>query len=215
MQAQRNPSSWAWGLAVVLLAAGAGCRAQPVIQHPMSEAPCTGEGCVGWASLSLSGGRGPEDNAVAHERNLSFAARSLGLLGVKSEGVFFADGAAPGADLQQEELDLTRRRRLFALGLLLDAEVDIHDAALVYRDHSFPGALAADYRSVLQGLASNAEEARRRGAPEDLLLYVTDHGVKREDETNNVIVLWGARDLSVRELGTALDAQPSSGAWLP
>jgi hypothetical protein len=212
MRAPRNPQALpAWvkaALACLPWVAG-GCGAV-AIQHPTSEPPCAGAGCVGWTSLLLSGGRGPEENAVAHEKNLLFAARTLERLGVRREAVFFADGDDPAPDLQQEEPE-PRRRLLFAAGLLLDPERDIHEAALAYRDHAFPGAQRADRGSVLRGLAASAAGAaavKGPEAPDDLLLYVTDHGMQQDDPSNNVIVLWGPRDLSVRDLGTALDAQP-------
>ncbi|MCU0655975.1 MAG: hypothetical protein MUF64_12180 [Polyangiaceae bacterium] len=188
----------------------AGCAASTPRRIAV-EPPCAGEKCQGWASVLLSGGRDPEQNAVAHERNLAFAARTLGKLGVRQEKVFFADGEDPGADLQVEEPDRARRRRRMALGLLLDPEVDTRAAAATYRDHSFPGAAPATLPSVLGGLAADARRAHQAGEhPDHLLLYVTDHGLQGQDPTNNRIVLWGDRDLDVRTLGVSLDEQPSS-----
>lgn len=185
-----------------------GCAAAPSPPPQTSAPACEPGACLGWSTILLSGGRDAEQNAVAHERNLQFASRTLLARGVSVERVFFADGVDPARDMQQEETDPARRRLLFAAGLLVEPELDLHSAALQERDHEFPGAQPADRASVLRGLSASAAEARARPDRPDLLLYVTDHGIKKADETNNVIVLWGERDLSVRDLGQALDQQP-------
>ena len=194
----------------------AGCGAvaarpagRPAVEHPRSEPPCTGAGCVGWTSEILSGGRVPSQNAVAHERNVRFASRTLGRLGVGSERVHFASGENGRADVQLEEPDPRRRWLLYTTALLASPEADIHDAALVYRAHDLPGARRADLRTVLDGLHESATRATSAGPTgPDLLFYVTDHGQQGDTPSQNVIVLWGRRDLDVPTLGAALDEQP-------
>jgi hypothetical protein len=163
-----------------------------------------------WQALLLSGGGGPENNAVAHERNVLFARRSLDALGLAEaqQTVLFGDGQDPELDTQFEETDPSRYRRLYALGLYRGVE-GAHDAVLRYRNHELGAVSPADLDSVRTTLADDAaraNDARPRMSP--LLLYVTDHGLKARDTTNNTILLWNDERLSVRMLGRSLDAQP-------
>jgi hypothetical protein len=187
---------------------------------------CAGPACVGWAALLLSGGRDREQNAVAHERNIAFATRTLSAAGVgrASRSLLFADGDDPRPDVQFEEPDAARRRLLVAIGLLLSDGGEGADATLRYRNHELGEASPATRDQVLRSLRADAARAEAAFSPPaivdvsapsisprkqtDLLLYVTDHGIHRGDGSNNVIVLWGRRDLSVRDLGAALDRQP-------
>ncbi len=185
-----------------------------------AEAPaaCTQGRCVGWSALLLSGGGELSDNAVAHERNVSFAGRTLASLGLPQarQTLLFADGDDPSPDLSYEEPDEERRRRLYAMGLWLTPEAFARTAVLRARNHALGPTRAADSETVLGTLADDADAARRafgrsaaEGAePRDLFLYVTDHGVRGRDTSNNLIVLWGSPHLRVRELGAALDRQP-------
>jgi hypothetical protein len=218
--------------ALALLAAGCGgVRETPrapvstAAEQPHAVAPparrilaasCTTSRCRGWSAFFLSGGRDRDDNVVAHERNVAFASRTLSLLGVAPtwQTTLFGDGGDPEADVQLEEPDADRRPLLLALGLLRSPGEDYREALLRYRDHELDGAGMANHEGVLAALAKDASSARARFAdgtesPRDLFFYVTDHGLKRPDPTNNVIVLWGRRDLSVRELGRSLDQQPA------
>jgi hypothetical protein len=174
--------------------------------------------CVGWAALLLSGGGDVSDNAVAHERNVSFAGRTLASLGLPTgrQTLLFADGDDPDPDLSYEEPDAERRRRLYAMGLWLTPEAYSRSAVLRARNHNVGATLPADSETVFQTLADDAEAARQafRGVEggearaRDLFFYVTDHGVRGRDPTNNLIVLWGSQHLRVRELGASLDRQP-------
>jgi hypothetical protein len=179
--------------------------------------------CVGWAALLLSGGGDVNDNAVAHEHNVSFAGRTLAALGLPAERqtLLFADGDDPSPDLSYEEPNEGRRRRLYAIGLWLTAEASSRAAVLRARNHALGPTRPADSESVLEALADDADAARRAfdragdgggggggGGANDLFLYVTDHGVRARDTTNNLIVLWGSQHLRVRDLGASLDRQP-------
>ena len=225
--AERGSGWWCYGGPVIAraapmfalaLAALSGCRAPAppqttpvspvgVVATPRAGA-CKDTSCRTWAAILLSGGRDREDNVVAHERNVAFASRSLVARGVMTaeQTVLFADGDDTEADLQVEEPDHDRWLLLYSIGLLRGGD-DARTAVLRYRDHVVPGAKRGDHAAVLQALADDARGAV--AAPRrDLFLYVTDHGLEQPDRTNNLIVLWGRRDLSVRELGAALDAQP-------
>lgn len=164
-----------------------------------------------WATFFLSGGGHPAANAVAHERNVSFAARSLDSLGLSrtNRTVLFADGNDAGLDLQLEETDAARHRRLYALGLYRGLE-GARDAVLRYRDHELGGTGRADYDGVKAALLSDARDAHAVAGAEapPLLVYVTDHGLEERDRSNNTILLWDDERLSVRQLGTLLDTQP-------
>ncbi|HEU4405247.1 MAG TPA: hypothetical protein VFS43_08150 [Polyangiaceae bacterium] len=180
-------------------------------------AGCTQGPCIGWAALLLSGGGDLSDNAVAHERNVSFAGRTLASLGLAPghQTLLFADGDDPSPDLSYEEPNEERHRRLYAMGLWLTPEAAARTAVLRARNHALGPARPADSESVFETLDGDAEAARRAfgrggegGEPRDLFFYVTDHGVRSRDATNNLIVLWGSQHLRVRELGQALDRQP-------
>jgi hypothetical protein len=163
-----------------------------------------------WAATLLSGGGAPENNAVAHERNVLFARRSLVSLGLAAahQTVLFADGQGPDFDTQFEETDPARYRRLYALGLYRGVE-GARDAVLRYRNHELGAVLPADLDTVRNQLEQDADRAREKlphTAP--MLLYVTDHGLKARDTSNNTILLWHDERLSVRMLGRSLDAQP-------
>lgn len=162
-----------------------------------------------WATLFLSGGGHPSANAVAHERNISFAGRSLDAMGLPraKRTVLFADGDDPGLDLQLEETDAARHRRLYALGLYRGVE-GAHDAVLRYRDHELGPTERADLDTVKRTLADDAVRAHAPTPASPLLLYVTDHGLEERDRSNNTILLWNDERLSVRQLGTLLDTQP-------
>jgi hypothetical protein len=191
-------------------AASTGPAARPLDPPPRPRS-CTPGSCRGWSAFLLSGGRSREQNAVAHEKNLAFVGRTLDRLGIPTaeRWVHFADGPDPAPDVQVEEPDASRRRLLLAARLLIAPEGDLYEGALQYRDHEISGAQPATRAAVLAGLAQDAERARLRRAPApDLLLYVTDHGLLRGEGEDNVVVLWGPEDLSVRALATALDAQP-------
>jgi hypothetical protein len=178
---------------------------------------CTQSPCVGWSALLLSGGGDLDDNAVAHERNVSFAGRTLASLGLPPahQTLLFADGDSPDPDLNYEEPNAERRLRLYAMGLWLTAEPVARTALLRARNHAVGPSRPADSETVLGTLADDAEASRRAFAPggdggeaRDLFFYVTDHGVRGRDPTNNLIVLWGSQHLRVRDLGAALDRQP-------
>ncbi|HEU4535483.1 MAG TPA: hypothetical protein VFS00_15245 [Polyangiaceae bacterium] len=196
-------------------------RPAPAAATATSPAPprCTGGACVGWVALLLSGGGDVSDNAVAHERNVSFAGRTLASLGLPAsrQTLLFADGDDPDPDLSYEEPDAERHRRLYAMGLWLTPEAYARTAVLRARNHSLGPSRPADRETVLETLADDAEAARRafgpggggaEGGARDLFFYVTDHGVRGRELTNNLIVLWGSQHLRVRDLGAALDRQP-------
>jgi hypothetical protein len=185
--------------------------AERPLDPPPRPRACTPGRCRGWSAFLLSGGRSREQNAIAHEKNLAFVTRTLERLGVPASErwVHFADGPDPAPDVQIEETDVARRRLLLGARLLVSPEGDLYGATLQYRDHAITGARPATRDAVLEGLARDAERAKVHHDPSpDLLLYVTDHGLMRGEGDDNVIVLWGRDDLSVRALGTALDAQP-------
>lgn len=121
--------------------------------------------------------------------------------------MLFADGDDPGLDLQLEEPDPLRHRRLYALGLYRGVE-GAHEAVLRYRDHELGATERADLANVKRTLLADAERAHAPTPAPPLLLYVTDHGLEERDRSNNTILLWNDERLSVRELGTLLDTEP-------
>ena len=177
---------------------------------------CTGPRCRRWTAVLISGGRDRDDNVIAHERNTEFASRTLSRLALprSAQTVLFGDGDDPDPDVSLEEPDPERHRLLLAIGMVHTAGDELHDAVLRYREHGIENAIKADHPHVLAALKneanSAADPARRANGPppDDLFVYVTDHGLKRADPSDNVIVLWGKRDLSVREMGRALDEGP-------
>jgi len=147
----------------------------------------------------VNGGGTKAQNYQSHFLHLRRLLELLARAGVPSDHitVFSADGAAPEADMAVREIEPEADFRLLRgtrLGAALATQI-------VYANSEIPGVpLRAATRA---GLTAWFKQARRQLRPGDtLLLYVTDHGSKNDEDTaDNRIVLWGEKEsLSVKEL---------------
>lgn len=158
-----------------------------------------------WRAVLLSGGGAPQDNALAHSRNIVFASGALQRLGVAREAqrLLVADGDDPAPDENVNVVDPQERSRRMTAALWL-TETDRADGLLsLLRDHLLLGAAPATLASVQTALT---EEASQR-AP--LLLYSTDHGAPGPRNTADTqLVLWRTGNLGVRQLTGLLERFP-------
>jgi hypothetical protein len=161
-----------------------------------------------WSALLLSGGGVPSSNAVAHEKNILFAQRTLQTRGVGPKRVetFVSLGAGEGKDVSYvagvpaERWELALLDRLFGHGGI----------ELAYRRHEIPAVSGtARKEDVLQGIRRAASRLSRG---DTLFLYGTDHGQRNEENPDdNLLVLWGDKTLSVSELRESLAPAGKNG----
>ncbi len=183
-------------------AAASGGAPATGIERPVAVSAATAAGVT--HALLLNGGAKPASNFLSHFHHLEDMVRLLEQRGVPRERihVFSADGEEPGADLAQREvpppavwlLDGTRVGRRLRPGTELTNS----------RWQGMP--LRPARKAALKGWFETAGD--RLGAADQLLLFVTDHGVEnREDPDNGAISLWEER-LSVQELKEMLVLLP-------
>ncbi len=160
---------------------------------------CGGPPAVPFEAVLINGGGRPAINYQSHLLHLKEFNDLMRRPGVPASNVttFNADGSDPGADLAVREIQaeedfwLLRGTRLERH---LRTQVKYENSAIegVVLQPATPAALRAWF-----------EDAATRLRPGDtVLLYVTDHGTKNEDDvSNNYITLWGEKvSLSVTEL---------------
>src|SRR5207245_9333236 len=149
--------------------------------------------------LMVNGGGTKAQNYQSHFLHLRRLLELLARAGVPSDHitVFSADGAAPEADMAVREIEPEADFRLLRgtrLGAALATQI-------VYANSEIPGVpLRAATRA---GLTAWFKQARRQLRPGGtLLLYVTDHGSKNDEDSADIrIGLWGEKEsLSVKEL---------------
>ena len=158
--------------------------------------------------LMVNGGGSKAQNYQSHFLHLRRLLELLARAGVPSDHitVFSADGPAPEADMAVREIEPEADFRLLS-GTRLAAALGTQ---IEYANSEIPGVpLRAATR---EGLTAWFKQARRRLRPGDtLLVYVTDHGSKNDQDTaDNRIVLWGEKEsMSVKELAALLrELQP-------
>lgn len=161
-----------------------------------------------WRVLLVSGGGTPASNAIAHEKNVNFVARSLVELGLPFRAIetYFSVGTAdlPDtaylAELPQDRWELQILDILFGRG-----GIDLQ-----YRHHAVTAVTGPGRRSEVLRAVREAAASLREG--QTLLLYTTDHGQRSEDGSkNSALVMWGGEKLTAQELRSALDAGSSRG----
>jgi thiol-disulfide isomerase/thioredoxin len=189
-----------------MLAAACG-PLRPDGKEPEERLPTVDAGRV-WAIL-VNGGGSPASNYQSHLLHVRLLTEFLVHTGVPPAHItiFSADGADPEPDLAVREVQpetdfwmLRGTRVQQALRTQVRYEDSVVDGFTL--QPASPAALGAWFEST----------GPRLGPGDTLLLYVTDHGTKNEeDATNNRITLWGKREdgktdesLSVTELDALL-----------
>jgi hypothetical protein len=157
--------------------------------------------------LTIGGGYAPEGNQASLENNVLFYQRLLGehKIPASQHSVFFADGAAPGNDVQAKDVDaLPKANRLMAEFFGSERDLGLH-----YRNHQVHGvrgaATAENIRQWFSDVGSSLQSGDR------LILYVTAHGERSDDRRNpyeTSIMLWNDEELPVSQLVSLLDTLP-------
>lgn len=155
--------------------------------------------------LTVGGGYAPWGNQVSLERNVLYFQRMVEDLGLADtpQAVLFADGESVGRDVQYALGDDGLPRA----NLLLARVFQQTDGLFVqYRSHELPRVRGAC------SVANLDEWFRSDGAllqsGDRLVLYLTGHGGKSDDETNPHFFLWNHERMSVRDLAARLDQLP-------
>jgi thiol-disulfide isomerase/thioredoxin len=148
-------------------------------------------------ALLLNGGGEPRTNYrshLHHVRTLTALLRENGVPAGRIT-VFSSDGEDPAADLATRERKEDERLWLLPRGLV----VNFFRPPIVYTSSALDGfVLRAARKDALRAWFAREGAALRTG--DTLLLYVTDHGERNEDDpSNNTITLWDEK-LSVSEL---------------
>lgn len=157
--------------------------------------------------LTIGGGYSPSGNQVSLEKNVLYFQRVLGQcqLQDRSNTILFADGDAPGNDLQViDRSSVPEANRLMA-----EFFGSQSDLGLYYRNHEVPnvaGATSAEHiREWFREVGGTMTAGDR------LVLYVAAHGSSSRDKQsphNTAIMLWNRQRFAVSELVELLDGLP-------
>jgi hypothetical protein len=151
--------------------------------------------------LMIGGGPSAESSQLSIEQNMVYFRRALGDLGrsdLRPE-VFFASGPEALPDVCLRSMDrLPRAHRLLAeiLG-------HRHAVELEYRPHDIgPVDGPARREAIMEAIH---RKGRELNAGDRLLIYVSGHGGKGEPTANGRLSTWERGEISVKDLGEALD----------
>ena len=152
--------------------------------------------------LVIGGGPTASLSQVSMENNVRLFVRALTSTGVDAHEITLLFGS--GGDGQLPDVAFRAEGQVPVINsLLADILGPGTDLRVQYRHHDLPGDVAPATRRVLfQELAHLAQRLRKG---DRLVLYVTGHGVKGENERNAQLLTWSQERISVRELTGALD----------
>ncbi len=157
--------------------------------------------------LAIGGGHSPESNQASLESNVLFYQQLLKEQSIPAAqlSVYFADGAAPAADVQAKDVDsLPQANRLMAEFFGTERDLGLH-----YRNNKVPGVRGATTRENIQKWFADVGQSLKPG--DRLIFYVTAHGERSDDRKNpyeTSIMLWNDEKLSVSEFVRLLDSLP-------
>lgn len=118
--------------------------------------------------------------------------------------VFFADGDAPGRDLQFADPAYQVPKPNLLLARLTKEE---NDLGFQYRSHQVPGVAGPSSRANVERWFQ--ETGSKLPASDRLFIYFTGHGGKTDDANNTIIHLWNNEKMTVREFTSLLDRVPT------
>ena len=156
--------------------------------------------------LTIGGGYNPSGNQVSLEKNVLMFQQFLMERypnGVPHD-VFFADGDAPGRDLQFADPTYHIPKVNQLLARLAREE---NDLGYQYRSHQVPGVQGPSARDTIDRWFQ--EVGSKLPAGDRLFIYFTGHGGKTSDPNNTVIHLWNQQRMSVQEFSKLLDRVPT------
>jgi hypothetical protein len=154
--------------------------------------------------LTIGGGYSPQGNQVSLEKNVHFYQELLAKQKpVARHDIYFADGNAPGRDLQYADpaSPLPKANRLMAEIFGSD-----RDLGLDYRSSAIANARGASSRENIARWFREVGPKLKKG--DRLILYVTAHGGKSGDKKrphNTKLYLWNRESIEVDELAKHLD----------
>lgn len=156
--------------------------------------------------LTIGGGYNPSGNQVSLEKNVLMFQQFLGEKYPDSipHDIFFADGNAPGRDLQFADPNYHIPKVNQLLARLAREE---NALGYQYRSHQVPGVQGPSARETIERWFQ--EVGSKLPAEDRLFIYFTGHGGKTADPSNTVIHLWNQERISVREFTALLDRIPA------
>jgi hypothetical protein len=172
-------------LAVVLLLDAGECRARDFV-------------------LTIGGGYSPEGNQVSLEKNVLLFQRMLSeqSADLARNDIFFADGAAPGKDVQVHDLErLPEANRLMA-----QVFGETESLGLTYRNHELANVRDASRPETIRAWFRDHGSKMHDG--DRLIIYVTAHGHRSRDskkEYDTSIAMWDQSTLRMSEFASLLD----------
>lgn len=158
--------------------------------------------------LTIGGGYSPSGNQASIEKNVLLLHRVLDSLAVQPQrhDTFFADGKAPGKDVQVIDPTLIPK----ANQLMAEFFGSRRDLGLMYRDHKVPNVQGAlkpqEVKRWFNEIGSTLEDGDR------LMIYVTAHGQKSKDDKhkyNTSIAMWDRTSMQMVEFAKLLDTLPT------
>ena len=156
--------------------------------------------------LTIGGGYNPSGNQVSLEKNVLMFQQLLSerYPNGAPHDVFFADGDAPGRDLQFSDPAYQIPKVNQLLARLAREE---NDLGYQYRSHQVPGVQGPSARDTIDRWFQ--EVGSKLPAADRLFIYFTGHGGKTNDANNTVIHLWNQERISIQEFTKLLDRVPA------
>lgn len=157
--------------------------------------------------LTIGGGYSPSGNQASLEKNVLYYQRILRdkELSLERHHIFFADGSAPGHDLQVVDRESVPK----ATRLMAELFGSSRNLGLSYRNHAVPEVKGAtDPVQIRQWFSSTGQQMSHG---DRLVLYVTSHGGKSDDRDaphDTSITLWNNQKIKVSQLVGLLDKLP-------
>ena len=156
--------------------------------------------------LTFGGGYNPAGNQISLEKNVLMFQQFLSERypqGVPHD-VFFADGNAPGRDLQFADPAYHIPKANQLLARLAKEE---NDLGYQYRNHQVPNVQGPSSRGTIERWFQ--ETGSKLPLGDRLFIYFTGHGGKTDDANNTVIHLWNQEKMNVHEFTALVDRVPA------
>lgn len=157
--------------------------------------------------LTIGGGHSRESNQASLEKNVLFYEQLLKEQNIPpaQRSVYFASGINSSKDVQAIDADtIPKANRLMAEFFGTERDLGLH-----YRASEVPGVRGASTRENIQNWFVGVGRTLKAG--DRLILYVTAHGEKSDDDKNpyeTSIMLWNDEKLTVSEFVALLDSLP-------
>lgn len=158
--------------------------------------------------LTIGGGYSPAGNQLSIERNIHFYQRVIdGLgLGETRHDIYFADGNAPGRDVQfaPKESNVPKAHRYLARFFGSEKYLDLQ-----YRDHELEGVEAMTSPEAIESWFKKKGAKLQSG--DRLVIYATAHGGRSQDRKNpqnTKLYLWNTRPIYTSRFAELISELP-------